>query len=119
MIGNALCKYIFLNDAVTALEEISIDQQDIRKPNMEEIKTSTLLDHTTLSQRFQRRERKKRQREEFRPNRHQIRVYNGNDDGYGSRIEKKHCNSLKERIYSHGARPKNQNGVDNKPFYFQ
>lgn len=74
MTDNALNMYISLNDAVTALKEISIDRKDIWKPHTEEMKTSTLLAHTTFARRFQRRERNKRQREKFRPHRHQNRV---------------------------------------------
>lgn len=71
MTDNALDTCISLNDAGTALEEVSIGQKDIRKPHAGRIRTSTLLAHTTLARRFQRRKRHKQQREEFRPNRHQ------------------------------------------------
>lgn len=63
-----LTAYISITDAITALEEVSIDQNEVRKAMRSdyEASTSTLLAHTTPARKFQRRNDNKRHSDEVR-----------------------------------------------------
>lgn len=120
---SALSTYISLSDAVTALEEVSIDQKDIRKPAFGNIEphASAFLAHTTLARRFQRRHHKKRHLEEG----HTVRRVNSEADtdsgerGLRTRGDKKARQNYRGSNNHPGNGSGNRNKAANNPHYFQ
>lgn len=68
-----LSTYISSTNAIAALEEVSIEQKEIRKefPNTSVHRSSALLAHTKLARRFQRRPNNKRYNTDRAKNDHQ------------------------------------------------
>lgn len=112
--------YISLRDAITALEEVTIDRRDIRKPASENAEpgTSALIAHTTLARRFQRCYRKKRHRDEKQTDLPPDPNVNSDEDDFRNKKDKKPRQNYKASSNhpTHGS--KNRNKAVNKPHIF-